>query len=341
MGYSVSELRAIGRAIPIPVEEPKRDARAVLAEARARLKDGVTSLPAPGGLLKKLARPRVESGPDETIEQMAEVAAPVVETSPAPVARVVEAKPPVLDATPAPEKKREQAAVFLTPFSEIESDAQFAATSSAQQQAQSHASHVAPEAAHALLASGMRKIEADDHDGLDDLVSAILHDPRVANFALPRACSYLASWPDGAEKDAYNACLDRIFVDLATADRERQRAPRLFERFQSASLADFEVSAFNAILSFNPDIVAATLARRPTTQWVELPAFAISIHLRRGWKGKTAEHRADAEKRLMAGLEAMGAYGTVIAIYPTTVRDYLLTWRWRRMKGAWRYAREA
>ena len=333
MGYSVAELRAIGRAIPIPVEEPKRDARAVLADARARLKNGVTALPS-ANALKKLARARVDSHPDAISDVLAppsEIPTPVVAPAPAPA--------PVVAAPP--EKKREQAAVFLTPFSEIENAADSPAATSAGRRAQSHASHVAPEAAHALLASGMRKIEADDRDGLDDLISAILHDPRVANFALPRACSFLASCPEGAEKDAYNACLDRIFVDLATADRERQRAPRLIEKFQTAALADFEISAFNAILSFNPDVVAATVVRRPTTQWVELPAFAVSIQLRRGWKGKTAASRQDAEHRLMAGLEAMGAYGTVIAIYPSTVRDYLLTWRWRSMKGAWRYAREA
>jgi hypothetical protein len=274
----------------------------------------------------------VDSRPDAPIEPAA-TAAPVTAPPPAP------APEPVI--VPPPEKKREQAAVFLTPFSDIESATARPASASTPRGARSHARHVAPEAAHALLSSGMRKIEADDRDGLDDLIGAILHDPRVANFALPRACSFLAACPDGAEKDAYNACLDRIFMDLATADRERQRAPRLIERFQPANLADFEISAFNAILSFNPDILAATVVRRPISQWVELPAFAVSIHLRRGWKGKTAASRRDAEERLMAGLEAMGAYGTVIAIYPSTIRDFLLTWRWRSMKGAWRYAREA
>ena len=196
---------------------------------------------------------------------------------------------------------------------------------------------IAPELASARFALGSLKIARGDAGGIHHMIAAMGLDPRVAKQACEPAMSFLRAHPETEGADGYLRSLAGLANALAKADRERQRRPGLVERFFPAGLAAVECAAVSASLAREDSIASATVARRRTSLWPDLPAFIVVVDVKKnaGRRGKVEAMAAN--NRVARALAALGVYGTTCALRPTSPGEHLVAKRIRGVNGAWTY----
>jgi hypothetical protein len=350
MALSVTEIRAMGRAMAQKVEEtPKSGLVAAVASARDKAEKLRAAAPE---RLGARARRRGESAAPGERAQAPSVFPPqglavwwrrfsaaketAVETrSGEPVAMDA---PPTRDSwaagLPDPETAGQcpvQRAVGLLDRARRAGDDSEAAAFAAE------AIELAPELAQARHILGARKLARGESDGVHHMIAAMGLDPRVARQAHGPVVEFLNARPDVEGAAGYLRSFAGLGPALAKADRERLSGPSPIEAFLPAGLSEVQIEAARRAFAREPAIAQAAVARRKTTMWPDLPAFIAVVDVKSDSPARGDAARPAVEKRLADAFAALGAYGTVCVLRPSGPLEKLVARRIGAAKGAWIY----
>ncbi len=368
MGFSVDELRAIGRAIPAPEEEELAGLAALVETARTKALNG-------GILVKERLALASQRIPDWRTALQRKAAPPSqdlpeVENDILPDRQPAEAYPDEtqeferFQAKREPDRAKElqqvvnldwmsepagsettlklQPQEFLFPGIEPQETLELAPASAQPTAADpSRGLEALRDLSRARHANGLDRIEQGDAEGVADLIEAMWIDPRLASSAHRLALDILPLHPSPSVAAQHRRSLKKLGKALIRADRERQRPPRLWDLHRPAALSPDAAAAIHAAFSQNERIETALIVRRRTKLWPELPAFVVILRDCDSWLGGHAENDFARDSELLTTVEKIGAFGTACVLYPTTMLEHLIARRISRTPGVWFFQREA